>query len=174
MTENLQPALDASSMLPLITQFYGLESMLLDEQRFDEWVGLIDDEIRYAVPVRAVHKRGDDEYLSGGQRMEDNKARILARLARLKTGHAWVEEPPSRTVRLVGSVYVEPPQAPDTVTATCAVFVYRLRGQEPEGTVIALRRRDRFKRTPTGLKLAERTVFMADAVLPIENLAIFL
>jgi len=78
------------------------EARLLDEGRFEDWLGLYAAECLYWVP--ATPRRGDP-------RREvaialDDRRRLEDRVYRVRTGYAWSQVPPSRTARLVGNVEV--------------------------------------------------------------------
>ena len=78
------------------------EARLLDEGRYDDWLSLYADECLYWVP--AARPPGDP-------RREvsiafDDRRRLEDRIYRLRTGSAWSQVPPSRTVRLLSNVEV--------------------------------------------------------------------
>jgi 3-phenylpropionate/cinnamic acid dioxygenase small subunit len=78
------------------------EARLLDEGRFEEWLGLYSEHCVVWVP--AAERPGDP-------RREvtiffDDRQRLADRIFRLRTGKAWSQVPPSRTVRMVSNVEV--------------------------------------------------------------------
>jgi benzoate/toluate 1,2-dioxygenase beta subunit len=78
------------------------EARLLDEGRFEDWLGLYAEECVVWVP--AAERPGDPRrevtvFFDDRQRLED-------RIFRLRTGKAWSQVPPSRTVRMVSNVAV--------------------------------------------------------------------
>lgn len=77
------------------------EARLLDERRFDEWLGLYVPECLYWVPATP----------GGDPRREvavafDDRRQLEGRIYRLGTGYAWSQIPASRTARLVANVEV--------------------------------------------------------------------
>ncbi|VWD65254.1 3-phenylpropionate/cinnamic acid dioxygenase subunit beta [Burkholderia contaminans] len=96
------------------------------------------------------------------------------RIKRLFTGSAWAEDPPSRTVRMVGSLLVEASDDPNIVAVNSAVTLYRHRAQDERSDLIAARRRDRIRLTENGPRLLARTVILADTVLTTPNLGVIL
>ena len=155
-------------------QFLAREALLLDERRFWDWFALLDDQIVYQVSIRTVREAGADEYAPAGYRQRDDKSMLQTRIKRLDSGFAWAEDPPSRTVRVVGSVVVDPTADQNVLAVDSALLVYRHRAQDEHGDLIAARRRDRIRVTDQGLRLLSRTVLLADTVLTTPNLAIFL
>jgi len=78
------------------------EARLLDQLRFDEWLGMYAPECIYWVP-------GTPE--AGDPRREiaisfDDRRRMEDRIYRLRTGYAWSQAPKSRTVRMVSNTEV--------------------------------------------------------------------
>ena len=97
-------------MLRSVEQFLYREARLLDEGRFHEWLGLFTDDIHYWMSARAnrypkssraiailetADCAGDDADELG--LFDENISTLTARVARLDTGMAWAEDPPSRT-----------------------------------------------------------------------------
>src|SRR5690606_8174489 len=113
---------------------------LLDDRRFDEWFDLLDDQVLYEVPLNIARQVKDEEIPEKGFRIRDQKSHIRIRIARLSTGHAWAEMPVSRTLRMVGSVYVERTDDPDVVSVESALMLYRQRGHDEAGDMIPVRR----------------------------------
>ena len=83
----------------LAAQFLALEARLLDEGREDEWLELLDDDLVYSVPIRQSTEPRSNEINRSAFRYRDTKAHVRTRIARAKTGHAYSEVPPSRTMR---------------------------------------------------------------------------
>jgi len=161
--------------LTLIAQeFLAIEAKLLDERRFRDWYALLDDEIVYHVPLRQARLAFADEVPDGAYRILDSKKHIETRIKRLESGAAWAETPPSRTLRMVGSLFVEVGDRPDVLVAESAMLMYRQRGHDERGDVIPVRRRDQLRLTPAGVRLLRRDALITEAVLTTPNLGVFL
>lgn len=161
--------------LHLIAQeFLATEAKLLDERRFREWFALLDDDIVYHVPLRQARLAFEDETPPGAYRILDTKSHIETRIKRLESGAAWAETPPSRTLRVVGSLLVETTDRPDVIVAESALLMYRQRGHDDRGDVIPVRRRDQLKLTAAGVRLLRRDALITEAVLTTPNLGVFL
>jgi 3-phenylpropionate/cinnamic acid dioxygenase small subunit len=76
------------------------EARLLDRRLFEEWLSLYARECLYWMPATA---EGGDPRREVANAFDDRR-RVEDRLFRLKTGFAWSQIPPSRTVRTVGNV----------------------------------------------------------------------
>jgi len=157
-----------------ITQFLGRESMLLDEYRWAEWFETLDEKFIYEIPIRVVKDPGEAEFLEDVFRVRDNMDMIRMRLERLASGTDWAERPLSRTVRVVGSIFVNVTEQADIYCANSATQVFRQRGQDRKWDLIAARRRDLIKVSRDKCTLVRRTIFLADTILQTPNLGIFL
>lgn len=158
----------------LAQDFLALEAKLLDERRFWDWYALLDDALIYHIPLRQVRLKFEDEVPPGAYRILDEKRHIETRLKRMDSGAAWAETPPSRTVRLVGSLTVQTTEQPDVILAESALFLARQRGQEDPADIITARRRDQLRLTAGGLRLLRRDALLADASLHTPNLGVFI
>src|SRR5271168_4121652 len=95
-----------------LMQFYVREAWLLDERKLEEWLDLFTEDVLYfmprrkSVPRREAHRKltplGDLAIL------EEDKRYLEMRVARLDTGMAWAEDPPSRTRHLIGNLEAVP------------------------------------------------------------------
>lgn len=155
------------------SRFLAYEAKLLDERRFEEWLNLIDDEIVYEAPLRIAKTHFKDETSAGVNRICDDKKMLQIRLNRLNCDHCWSESPPSRTLRVVGSVIVSATEEPTVLDVESALIIYRQRGDGP-GDIIPVRRLDRIRFTPGRPKLLRRRALVTETVLHTPNLGIFL
>ncbi len=114
------------SQIPIreVEQFLYREARLLDERRFDEWLQLFTDDLHYWMSGRrSRYPKGskaiailDPDHYSEEELVRDDelslfdetKATLAARVARLGSGMAWAEDPPSRTRHLIMNVEVMP------------------------------------------------------------------
>jgi benzoate/toluate 1,2-dioxygenase beta subunit len=79
------------------------EARLLDQGRFEDWLGLYAAQCVYWIPATP----------GGDPRREvavafDDRRRLEDRVYRLRTGHAWSQAPASRTVRMISNIEVFP------------------------------------------------------------------
>ncbi|PWI10533.1 phenylpropionate dioxygenase [Streptomyces sp. NWU339] len=158
----------------LVAQFLAHEARLLDEAREEEWFALLDDDLLYTVPSRQSTEPRDIEVNRAAWRIRDTKAHIRTRIDRQNTGHAYSEVPPSRTMRLVGSVEVRTTSEPDVVEAHSSLLLYRQRGIDVHFDLIPCRRNDRIRLTAAGPRLLTREVILTETSLKTANLGVFL
>ena len=111
-----------------LMQFYIREAWLLDERKFKEWLDLFTDDVLYFMPRRknVPRREAHRELTPLGDLaiLEEDKRYLEMRVARLDTGMAWAEDPPSRTRHLVGNLEAAPLDNGE-VQARTAFLVYR-------------------------------------------------
>jgi 3-phenylpropionate/cinnamic acid dioxygenase small subunit len=171
------PAVSASPALWLeLMRFYIAEAWLLDERRLTEWLDLFTDDVLYFMPRRKnVPRRERDRELTplGDLAiLEEDKRYLTMRVARLDTGMAWAEDPPSRTRHLVGNLEVTA-LGRDEVQARTAFLVYRSH-LETDHQLLSGYREDVLRRIDGGFKIARRTIVLDANVLLDKNLSVFL
>ncbi|WP_213571444.1 aromatic-ring-hydroxylating dioxygenase subunit beta [Rhodococcus sp. USK13] len=167
------PAIDPQLHLE-VTNFLATEARLLDEGREEEWYELLADDLLYSIPIRQAKEPRSTEVTRKAFRMRDRKAHVRMRLNRLATGHAYSEVPPSRTMRLVGSVEVAAGSAVDLIAVSSALLLYRQRGIDTHFDLIPCRRNDNLRRTKDGLRLVTREVILTETSLATPNLGVWL
>lgn len=161
-----------------LEQFLYAEAALLDEHRFEAWLGLFTPDARYRVPVRTNHvtREPRPEALESQDmpgHFDDDLRGLTLRVARLTSGLAWSEYPLSRTRRLVSNVLVRALAAPGEVEVRSSFLLYRTR-QEHVVDLFAGLRQDVLRRADaTGAwRIAHRTVLLDQTVILASNLSV--
>ena len=160
-----------------IENFLYHEAELLDERRYDEWLELIADDIRYYMPMRRNVKFGHHERENTSEDSEiswfdEGKATLTGRVRQIQTGLHWAEEPVSRVCHMVSNVQVLEVQG-DQVRAKSRFLVYRNRLQDETDFFIG-KREDLLRRdAATGWKVARRTIILDQNVLLAKNVTVF-
>ncbi len=151
------------------------EAWLLDAQSYEQWLELLTDDIHYLMPVRVTTALGAGYDTSPGMaHFDEDKYSLSRRVARFLTEHAWTEDPPSRLRHHLSNVRTFATEDPDHIVVDSATLLFRNRGDVREGSFVSAGREDLLRRTPEGWKLARRTIMVDDAVMRMQNLAIFL
>lgn len=160
-----------------IEQFLYREARLLDDERYDEWVGLMAPDIHYWMPGIQARYRADKGEAISRERMaffDDDLDYLTKRIDRAKQTTAWAEDPPTRHFHMVSNVEVEAGTRPDEWVVHSLVFNLRHRNEMEELTLTA-RRRDVIRRDLDGvLKIARRLIRLQQTVLQAKNLNTFL
>jgi ethylbenzene dioxygenase beta subunit len=158
-----------------VVAFLYHEAELLDDRRFDEWLELLDDELRYLMPVRATRPEGQQpEFSDVMHHFDDTKRTLAMRVDRLKSGDAWAEVPPSRTRHFLTNIRIQE-RSDELVEARSNLLLMRTRGDEALYQSLTAERVDVLRRGgASGWTLLERTILLDATTLPTYNLAFFL
>jgi len=95
-----------------------------------------------------------------------------ARVARLDTGMAWAEDPPSRTRHMISNIEVEPGDTTQEIKVDSNFIVYRSRAETEEDFYVGARR-DILRRVAGAWKIAGRKIILDQNVLSAKNVSIF-
>jgi len=174
-------AMDRMLLHREVEDFLHLEADLLDSRRFDEWLALCSQDIRYWMPLvwnvpfskpAEEHSREkvdsawiDEDFVTLGQRVKQ-----------LATGLHWAEEPRSRMSHMVTNVRIveaepDPANAREVVVRS-RFLVYRNRMQD-EVDIFVGKRQDTLRREGEGWKIARREIYIDQNVLLAKNLTTF-
>ena len=171
-----------------IERFLYREVRLLDERRFHEWLELLTDDIRYWMAARSNRyprsskaiaildpARYVEEDLAGDEELailDETKETLAARVARLDTGMAWAEDPPSRTRHLIANIDVEPGDGAAEFKVHSNFIVYRSRAETEQDFYVGARQ-DLLRRVDGQWKIALRKLTLDQNVLTAKNVSIF-
>ena len=164
-----------------VEAFLFREANLLDDRRYEDWLDLLTDDVRYWVPMRRNVKFGEleREFTREGQDInwfDEGKATLTQRVNQILTGVHWAEEPLSRISHLVTNVEIieaTPTAAePEEVSLRCRFIIYRNR-VETETDILVGRREDTLRRMDGGWQIAKRRVLLDQNVLLAKNLTFF-
>lgn len=149
-----------------IEQFLYHEAALLDSRRFNEWLALFTPDASYIAPIVPVHQEPVPVPVNEGFGIFNEDRRFLdLRIARLSTGYAHAEQPPSRTRHLVGNVRVSPASEDDQFTANVNFIVFQSRLEDTEAFFVGARE-DTLVRLEGAWKIACRRVLFDHRTLP--------
>jgi 3-phenylpropionate/cinnamic acid dioxygenase small subunit len=161
-----------------VAQFLYTEAELLDERRFDDWLALLADDIRYWMPMRRNVKFGDEEREFTRERedvswFDEGKDTLTRRVRQIQTGIHWAEEPQSRITHMVSNVQLLS-LTPDAreVVAKSRFLIYRNR-VETETDLLVGKREDTLRRDGEGWLIARRKIILDQNVLLTKNLTFF-
>jgi 3-phenylpropionate/cinnamic acid dioxygenase small subunit len=170
-----------------VERFLYREARLLDERQFPEWIELFTDDVhywmsgrtsRYPAASKAIglldHARSNEELVQEGELaiLDETKETLRARVARLDTGMAWAEDPPSRTRHLVTNIEVEAGNIASELKVYSNYLVYRSRGETEQDFYVG-RREDVLRNVDGAWKIARRKIILDQNVLLAKNVSIF-
>src|SRR5437016_2628598 len=170
-----------------VEQFLYREARLLDERRFREWLELFTEDVRYWMvtrsnlyprsskaiailnPGRNIDENADDDGLAI---LDETKKTLEGRVARLETGMAWAEDPPSRTRHVISNIEVEAGETDTEITVYSNFIVYRSRAESEQDFYVGARE-DRLRRVDGEWKIARRKLTLDQNVLSAKNVSVF-
>jgi 3-phenylpropionate/cinnamic acid dioxygenase small subunit len=164
-----------------IEEFLYREADLLDERRYEDWLALIADDIRYWMPMRRNVKVG--EYEREFTRpdhdinwFDEGKETLQRRVQQILTGIHWAEEPASRISHMISNVQIveirPSPAVPAEVLVKCRFLIYRNR-VETETDLLVGKREDVLRRSGADWQIARRKIILDQNVLLAKNLTFF-
>ncbi len=171
-----------------IEQFMYQEARLLDTRRLHEWLELWTEDTHYWVPVRttrypriskAISIADQERYIEDEISKEDelaildeDKDSLERRVARLDTGMAWAEDPPSRTRHLITNIEVHETDKSDEVKVFSNFLMYRTRGETEQDFYVGCRE-DTLRRDGNSWKISRRKAVLDQNVLLAKNVSNF-
>ena len=164
-----------------IEDFLIEEADLLDDRRYEEWLNLLTDDIRYWVPLRRNVKFGEwDRELTRERQdlswFDEGKETLTMRVKQILTGVNWAEEPSSRITHFVSGirlVKISPlVEAPEEVTVGSRLLVYQNR-VATETNILVGRREDILRKVDGQWKIARRKFLLDQSVLLAKSMTFF-
>ena len=164
-----------------VEDFLCHEADLLDERRYEEWLALLTEDVRYWMPMRRNVKVDDleREFTREGLDIswfDEGKDTLIRRVRQIQTGIHWAEEPVSRISHMISNVRLleaNPSWAePAEVTVRCRFLVYRNR-VETETDILVGKREDLLRHVGGNWQIARRKILLDQNVLLSKNLTFF-
>ena len=164
-----------------IEEFLCNEAELLDERRYEEWLELLTEDVRYWMPMRRNVKFGelDREFTREGHDInwfDEGKDTLTRRVNQILTRVHWAEEPLSRICHMVSNVQVlqatPSPSEPHEVSIKSRFLIYRNRVQTETDFLVG-KREDTLRRVEGEWRIAQRKVILDQNVLLVKNLTFF-
>jgi 3-phenylpropionate/cinnamic acid dioxygenase small subunit len=151
-----------------VEQFLYHEARLLDERRFQEWLGLFTKDARYIVRYAELAEPGAP---AGGRTRANNRPLVdddlpllTLRVKRLDTRLVHAEQPPSITRHFVSNVLVEPREEPDTFDVHANCLVSQVRPDVSEHTLMGTRH-DVLRKVDGRWRIERREIVLDQATL---------
>ena len=171
-------SVDLAGLLVLheVQDFLYREAELLDERRYEAWLDLFTEDTHYFMPMRrnVPHDEPEREFTRAGADVawfDEGKDTLARRVAQIRTGIHWAEEPLSRICHMVSNVQVL--HATDSEVGVKSRFLIYRNRVETETDVLVGKREDLLRRVNGELKLARRTIVLDQSVLLAKNLTFF-
>ena len=164
-----------------VEDFLYREAELLDERRYEAWLDLFTEDVRYWMPMRRNVPADDTqrEFTREGLDVnwfDEGKDTLTRRVKQILTGVHWAEQPPSRICHMVANVQIlrasPAGPAPTEVNVKSRFLLYRNR-VETETDFLVGKREDLLRRLNGDWKIARRKIVLDQNVLLAKNLTFF-
>lgn len=153
-----------------VEEFYRREILILQERRYQDWLGLMDDSIRYNVPVTVYTEAGLVVENNALGYYDEDLTLLKARVQKLESRRSWVENPPSRLRYFVQVIDLAVNgSASISVRSNLLLFQHRWNVDQH----FSGERHDLLVAGQDGLKLGERTVVMDRQAFTHQGLSVF-
>lgn len=168
-----------------IQQFYYREARLLDDRQFQQWLGLLTEDVQYCVPARHVplpdiaardteaFHEVTPEFGEAGEPpfRDDNFLTLGLRASRALKAKAWAENPPARTRRFVSNI--EPVAIGEGQWQVFSHFMLSYSRHGRDNCMYTGQRIDRLREIDGQWKLAHREVRLDWNVITAPSLGLF-
>ncbi|MGH7988533.1 MAG: aromatic-ring-hydroxylating dioxygenase subunit beta [Candidatus Binataceae bacterium] len=150
-----------------VERFLYREARLMDENAYDDWLALWTEELTYWVPCEEDDLQPENHISF----IYDDRARLRARIARLKSGNAHAQDPKSRLCRVVSNIEVGELSPDDLEIRSKFVLGEVRRGKQD---VFMGRTIHKLRRHPDGLRMSFKKVMLVNSDEFIDNLTFLL
>lgn len=158
-----------------LDKFLAHEARLLDQEQYQDWLALLAPDIRYVMPVPANTQRRNRPGRSTLDAMyiyNEGHGDLAQRVAREETGMVWLNDPPTRHVRIVTNIEAEATDTPDLYRVHSKFMLFRSRRERDLVSHVGWRE-DQIRHTEAGYRIAHRTIHLPERVILDKNLNMF-
>ena len=160
-----------------ISQFLYREGKALDDWEFRDWLNMLAEDISYTLRTTANAQTRDRRRSVEPPTtwvFNDTKDLLERRVARLETGMAWAEEPPSRTTHMISNVIVESTGIEDEYDVYVTYLLYRTQ-KEKDVTIYCGKRHDKIRKVASdiGFQIFNRKITLDQVTYNSHNISVF-
>lgn len=170
-----------------VEQFYYREARLLDDRQFQQWLGMVAEDVQYRVPVRYVPQadpalKETEQYLAVEQELsqgldapfrDENFFILSIRVMRAFKPNSWTDNPPPRTRRFVSNVEVLASDQENCFETYSNLMVSYSRHQK-DNHQFSAQRKDLLRLEGGEFKIVRREVILDWNVITGPSLSLFL
>ncbi|MGG1660202.1 aromatic-ring-hydroxylating dioxygenase subunit beta [Brevibacillus sp. NRS-1366] len=150
-----------------IEEFLYKEAALLDQGKWDEWLGLLTSDVVYWVPCNGY----DNDPMKHVSIIYDDRERMEERIWRLQSGQSPAQLPPSRTCHLITNVGISDFQGDKIVVSSNFMIAELRRGAQ---TIYAGRYEHHLKQEGNNWKISYKKIELLNNSEPLGNLSFIL
>jgi benzoate/toluate 1,2-dioxygenase beta subunit len=148
-----------------VEQLLYREALLLDTQRYEEWLALFTEDATYWVPL----EQGQTDPLQSASIIHDDRTLLELRVRQARHPRAHARQPPARTVHQVGNIALAGEANGELeVRSTLLVVEFRNERQRLWAALVE----HRLRRTSGGLRIARKRVELVNSEGELEGVTI--
>ncbi|MGI9278846.1 MAG: aromatic-ring-hydroxylating dioxygenase subunit beta [Endozoicomonas sp.] len=173
-------------LISQVEQFYFREARMLDNRQYQQWLGLLTEDIIYRIPGRHAafadpKKKETEAFLDVGQELsqgldtplrDENLLILSVRVMRAFKQNSWTDNPPARTRRFVSNIEVLPDSKPDEFKVYSNLMLSYSRHQK-DNYLYTAQREDQLRLVNGEMKIARREVILDWNVITAPSLSLF-
>lgn len=171
-----------------LERFYFHEARLLDNRQYQQWLGLVSEDVSYLMPSRvnvAVNnrERGNECMISVERELEGQDSagcpireetyiHLMVRVERAYKANSWSENPPARTRRIVGNIELMALEG-EALSILSNFHLYYARPGS-DNFIYSGQRRDTLLQVEGGYRIKRREVVMDYDTIDLPTLGLLL
>lgn len=158
-----------------IERFLATEARTLDEERYDDWLGMMDESITYKMPIPMNtyrRNRPGNSTFCETFIYDENYEKLAQRAAREDTGMVWLNDPATHHIRMVNNIESFCTDEEGVFDVRSKFTLLRARRDKDHVSHTGTRQ-DLLRETDEGLKILSRMIFLPARVIVDKNLNMF-
>lgn len=158
-----------------IERFLAAEARTLDEERYDDWLAMLDENITYKMPIPMnTYRRNRPGSSSIGETFiyDESFEKLKQRAAREDTGMVWLNDPATRHIRTITNIESFCTDDEKVYDVRSKFTLLRSRRDKDHVSHTGTRQ-DIVRDTDDGLKIVSRMIFLPERVILDKNLNMF-
>ena len=158
-----------------IERFLAAEARALDEERYDDWLAMLDESVEYKLPIlNNVYRRNRVGNTTFRETMiyDENFDKLKQRAAREDTGMVWLNDPVTHHIRTITNIESFCTDESSVYDVRSKFTLLRSRRNRDRVSHTGTRQ-DKVKDTGEGFKILSRIIYLPERVIVDKNLNMF-
>lgn len=146
------------------------EAEILDNERYEEWLSLLDEDFEYIIPVPETIKGKKLSYSQDSFFIKANKQKLSIMIKRLYNPTGWAfQDSASKMRRIIGNVRIKEIKK-NEIKVFSNIVLLRIEGVEGKYLILSGEREDTLSLTGDEIKLKKRVVKLDSPNILMHNL----
>ncbi|MFP3203153.1 MAG: aromatic-ring-hydroxylating dioxygenase subunit beta [Sulfolobus sp.] len=157
-----------------IIEFLYNEIELLEEQKIDEWINLLDENVQYIAYYRLTMKRNEEQITNKMTYFNDDFKSLQLRAKKFGTQYVWSEDPPSRFRYFITRLRIDNTRDQNIVRVKSVILLYITKYDYENIFVISYERTDNLIKKNNEWKILRREIVIDHSLTPYISYTRFL